>query len=250
MKLIKTIVNSLLIYFFVNIVNPSFAEQNILKTPEFENAIRQFLIENPEVIFEAIENYENQKIKEAQKLEKKLIQKYSDLLFEDNYSFIGGNKEGSITIVAFIDYKCGYCKKAHIEVSELISNNSELKYIMKEYPILGSESILASKIAIHILLNQGDKVYREFNDKLLKYNGTLSVSNIEKIIQLSGGAPVNVEAIIKDNKINLILKNNQLLANELGVQGTPTFIIGNQIIRGYKPKNVLQEIINNEKQAL
>ena len=231
-------------------MNPAIAEKNIFSSPQFENAVRQYLIENPEVIFEAIENYENRKIKKAQQIEKKLIKKFSNLLFEDANSFIGGNKTGSITLVGFIDYKCGYCKKAHIEVSELISKNNELKYVIKEYPILGPESVLASKIAIHLLITQGDKIYEEFSDKILKYDGPLSVYSIEKIIKSIGVTAVNVQSIVDDKKIDLVIKNTQLLASELGIQGTPTYIIGDQIIRGYKPKEVLQEIINNKKQGL
>ena len=84
----------------------------------------------------------------------------------------------------------------------------------------------------------------------MEYNGPLSVYNIEKIIKSIGGTAVNVESIVDDKKIDLVIKNTQLLASELGIQGTPTYIIGDQIVRGYKPKEVLQEIINNKKQGL
>jgi protein-disulfide isomerase len=248
--LINLSIKYVCISLFLFIYDPCFAKENILNSADFDTAVRNFLMKNPEVIFEAIEQFEKNQFEKNQSVEKHLIQKYEESLFNDNFSFKGGNKEGSITIVEFIDYRCGYCKKAHNEIYELLITNNDLRYIIKEFPILGPESVLASKAAIHIFLTQGDKMYKKFNDKIFTYNGPITIKKLNNIIESIDGIPIDVESITNNQKIESILGNNRILANELKIQGTPTFIINDTIIRGYKPKSVLQKIINEQKQLL
>ena len=220
----------------------SFATESDLDKNKIHSEIRNYILNNPELIIEAIKIYE-QKSLEAQKDNlKKNIEKYKDILLNSKTSYVGGNLEGSLTIVEFIDYKCGFCKRFHPELVELIEETPEARYVIKEFPILGPESVLASKASIAVLLHHGGEVYRAFTDHLLRTNDKITFDKIISLVKQVGGDRKIVEKYIESKEVREILAENFNLAKILDIQGTPTFVIGSEVVRGYKSKEQLKDI--------
>ncbi len=116
----------------------------------FRAEVRAYLLDNPEVLIEAISVLEARQQQAQINGDLALVAQYSEAIFNDGYSFVGGNPDGDITIVEFLDYRCGFCKRAFPEVTELIASDGNIRFVIKEYPILGEQSTLASRFALSV----------------------------------------------------------------------------------------------------
>ena len=117
----------------------------------FRAEVRAYLLEHPEVLSEIADALEAKQAEEQIAADAAMIAANEADIFEDGWSFVGGNPEGGLTLVEFIDYRCGYCKKAHAEVAELVKSDGDIRYVVKEFPILGEQSVLTSRFAIATL---------------------------------------------------------------------------------------------------
>ena len=238
------------IIFFLLLLSPAKSEEKNASISISNEIIRDFILNNPKVILESLKLYE-EKINNEQKNTSRSIIKNELLQSIANGSdYIGGNPNGKITMIEFIDYRCGYCRKAHIEVKTLLKENPEIRFVVKEFPILGEQSIMASKASISVLIHQGKLGYENFTKRLLEYNGTINNDSITQLIASNGGDTNKIKSTMESEQVYKILNSNYLIAKKLTISGTPTFIIGTEIIRGYKDINTLQKLINIEKQAL
>ncbi len=222
------------------------AQERILSTLEREQLrkeIREYLLDEPEVIMEAVRILEQRQVLEGAAKEKDLIATYGDKIFNDGVSYIGGNLEGSITLVEFLDYRCGYCKRAHDEIAKLVESDGDIKLIVKEFPILGPDSLLSARAAIATLNTQGDAAYKRMNDALMKFGGKLSDKMLDRI---ASGAKVDaskMRAGMDDPKVDEIIAANRELAQALDISGTPTFILPSKFIKGYLPYESMVEAV-------
>lgn len=209
---------------------------------QFRNEVRSYLLENPEVLMEAIEvlrvREEAQAAKDAEAeraSDMELVAQFRDELYDDGYSYVGGNPDGNLTIVEFLDYRCTYCRRAHPELAEILKQDGNIRWIVKEYPILGQESVNSSKVAIATLRTQGPEAYLRMHDALMEFNGPI---NAQTIGRLAKSANVDADAIIAaydDPEIEAQIEEVRDLGMRMRVSGTPTFTIGNLIVRGYLP---------------
>ena len=207
-----------------------------------QKEIRAYILNNPEVIIEAVQSLEN---KTQQESDLSLIQSSYDELFNDNISWQGGNLNGDITIIEFLDYRCGYCRKAHNEVRKLIKSDKNIKLIIKEYPILGEKSTLSARLAISVLQKYGPKYYEIVHDKLITNNINLNESSIIKLLESFNINASEILGHINSNEVTNHLKRIRSLGQRLKISGTPTFIIEENIIRGYVDYNQMKKIIKN-----
>ena len=207
-----------------------------------QKEIRAYILNNPEVIIEAVQSLEN---KAQQESDLSLIQSSYDELFNDNISWQGGNLNGDITIIEFLDYRCGYCRKAQNEVRKLIKSDKNIKLIIKEYPILGEKSTLSARLAISVLQKYGPKYYEIVHDKLITNNINLNESSIIKLLESFNINASEILGHINSNEVTNHLKRIRALGQRLKISGTPTFIIEENIIRGYVDYNQMKKIIKN-----
>ncbi|NIY99586.1 thioredoxin domain-containing protein, partial [Salipiger sp. HF18] len=144
-------------------------------TPEQRQAfgaqVREYLLENPEVIMEAVNALEAKQAQQQAAADDQLVADNADALFRDGYSWVGGNPDGDVTIIEFSDYRCGYCRRAFPEVEELIESDGNIRFIMKEFPILGEASVTSSRFAIATQLEAGDDAYKSVHDALMTLEG-------------------------------------------------------------------------------
>lgn len=209
----------------------------------FRSEIRDYLLENPEVLMEAIQVLEERRARQAADQEQLLLSTHNDAIFNDGYSFVGGNPDGDVTLVEFLDYRCGFCKRAFPEVEELLASDGNIRFVVKEFPILGEASVLASRYAIAAKILAGDEVYKELHDNLMVWNGDI---NEAALARASRGLDLDHEAVLdkmNDDDVSEIIQKNRELGSILQIQGTPTFIVGDAFIRGYAELEQMREIV-------
>ena len=207
------------------------------------NEFREFLLSNPEIIIEAVQQLENKKTQNQKLSDASLVQSNYEELFNDKGSWIGGNPNGDITIIEFLDYRCGYCRKAHNTIQKLIRSDENIKLIIKEYPILGEQSTLAARLAISVLQQAGPLKYELLHKKLMTKNVSLDQQNIQKILEDLKITPNDVINHLYSKEVTETLKSTRALGQKLKISGTPTFIIEENIIRGYVNFDQMKEII-------
>ena len=211
----------------------------ILTSEHNEDEIIKFLMNDKDTLprvlekIDLIEKYNNQE---------NIGKYYVDL--KSNDEFFLGNNEGKKVIIEFFDYNCGYCKRSFPELMELILNDSDIKVILKELPVLGESSILASKYAIAA---QKQNKYFEMHKELINFSGQISTNDIKNISKTIG---INFEQLKTDmnhDETILLIRENYRLADLIGVRGTPAFIINKKLIPGAIGKNEMVKLLKNDK---
>ena len=152
-----------------------------------------------------------------------------------------GNPDGDVTIYKFSDYNCGYCKRAFNEVMNVINEDGNIRVVIKEFPILSPSSTTAAQLSM-AAAELGR--YEEFHVALMRYQGPLGDEAFTQIIEELGMDMTKMGQIIAEGKIDSIISENQEMAQTLKVSGTPAFIIGNEIIPGYIPKEQILELVS------
>jgi protein-disulfide isomerase len=201
----------------------------------FRAEVRAYLLDNPEVLMEAIGVLEERQAAEAAAGDEELLAVNAEAIFNDGFSWVGGNPEGDITIVEFLDYRCGYCKKAHPEVTELLSSDGNIRYIVKELPILGDQSVLAARFAIAVLEVQGDAAYDDIHNELMTFRGEFTEESLSALSETKGYDTPSVLKAMNSPETKRIIDENRALAQRMNINGTPSFVFENQMVRGYVP---------------
>ena len=242
---------SLIMVLFAGIASAqSFTDMSESERADFGAAVRAYLLQNPEVIMEAVAVLEQRQAEMASASDLELVAQYSEQLFNDGYSHITGNPDGTVLMVEFMDNKCGYCKRAHAEVQALVAANPDIRLVVKEYPILGQESILAARAAIAVLVNDGDEIYAAFKDALMRENGPLTELSLPLIAEGVGADSAKMMDMLSSPLITQMIQSNRSLGQQMDISGTPTFIVGNQMLRGYLPQPQMQQIVDAVRETL
>lgn len=215
----------------------------------FRAEVRAYLLDNPDVILEAIQVLEErQAADEAQGDLDLVINNFEDLV-NDGYSFVGGNPNGTITIVEFSDYRCAFCKRAHDEVLALLSANDDLRLVLKEFPILGPDSTLSARAALSILVHQPE-YYEEFNDNLMRHSGPVNEQTLSRLAADSDADSALMLTHMNDDVVTEMIASNHLLGQKMQITGTPTFVIGPEMLRGFMPADGMQQYVDNARAKL
>lgn len=203
-------------------------------------AIREYLIANPEVLVEAMQELERKQDSQQSSAAQKAIQENRTALVSDPDSPIAGNPSGDVTIVEFSDYQCPYCKRTHPAVKSVLASDGKVKLVFKDLPILGEASRIA---ALAALASRAQHKHLAFHDALMEFNGKL---DRDKIMEIAGSVGLDVAQLQKDMddpKLKEIIDHNMALASALGVRGTPAFVIGDQFVPGAIDADQLKQLI-------
>jgi protein-disulfide isomerase len=207
---------------------------------EIKSMVRTYLIENPEVISEALTALEAKNEKGKVDKRNQVIADNKTALFNPAEGTVIGNPKGDVTVVEFFDYNCGYCKQMFAGIVDLLKEDPKVRLVLKEYPILGPSSVTASKAAL-AARKQGK--YSEVHLALLSHKGSLSDATVMDIAQKAGADIKKLKTDMDDPAITDILVKNHNLADQLSIDGTPSLIIGDAFIPGAIPKTQLVELI-------
>ncbi|MET7243915.1 DsbA family protein [Methylobacterium sp. EM32] len=197
-----------------------------------ETVVREYLLKNPEVLQEAMAELEKRQ-QDAQKVaQASALKETRDILHNSPHGFVAGNPNGDVTVVEFFDYNCGYCKRALTDLQTLIKGDPKLKVVLRDFPVLGPDSLEASKVALAAKQQlKGDKLF-DYHTRLLESRGRV---NGERAIAVAKEMGLDIAKLQKDMQaadIQAALQENVGLGDKLGLSGTPAFIIGDEIIPG------------------
>ena len=213
----------------------------------FRSEIRAYLLENPEVLMEAIGVLENRQAQAEALRDAQMAQVNYNELTNDGFSFQGGNPEGDVTIIEFIDYRCGFCRRAHPEVAELVETDGNIRVITKEFPILGEQSLLASRFAVATKLLEGDEAYKDISDALIALRSDVSNASLSSLATAYGLDGEAIFAHMNSPEVGQILAANRALGDRMQITGTPTFVFGDQMVRGYVDLAQMRQIVAEER---
>ena len=209
----------------------------------FRDEVRAYLLDNPEVLMEAIGVLEQRQAEAQASSDQELVKANAEALFNDGYSHIAGNPDGDVTMVEFLDYQCGYCKKAFPEVNQLLESDGDIRLIIKEFPILGDPSVMASRFAIAVKQLEGDEAYQQAHDRLMEFRGQISKESLSKLATSMDLDADPIMARMDSDEVSEVIAQNHALAQRLQINGTPGFVIGDQMLRGYVPLDGMQEVV-------
>lgn len=215
----------------------------------FRAEVRAYLMENPEIIMEAVDVLRQREAEAEAASDIELVKAFSAEIFDDGYSWVGGNLEGDITLVEFLDYRCGYCRKAHGEVKELVESDGNIRLIYKELPILGDDSVLSSQFAIAVKQVEGSDAYADTHDALMSLKGEVTPTALSRLAEAMG---YDAEAILDkmdDDSVLEEIAKTRALASRLSISGTPTFVMQDELLRGYAPLNVMQSLVAAKREG-
>ena len=220
-------------------------------TPDEKDAfgaqVRAYLLENPEVIMEAVQVLEARQAEERARGDLDLVAANMDALINDGYSWVGGNPDGDVTIVEFFDYRCGFCRRAHPEVQALLETDGNIRYIAKEFPILGENSVISSRFALAVREVGGDEAYQAANKALIALNSEMQDPVLRPLAASLGLDADAVLAAMDSEGVTEQLSKTRALAQQLQITGTPSFVMGDQMIRGYLPLDAMRDVIAEER---
>lgn len=217
------------------------ADEKAMDKEAVEKVVHDFIVNNPELILKSVDDFQR---KTMQARQEEALSKHKDTLFTDTTSPEGGNPKGDVTMVEFFDYNCGYCKRAHAEVKALLEKDPNVRIIYKDFPILGPSSELASKwsLAAH---QQGK--FQAFYDAMMDNKKPVNEDLLAEIAKDIGLDVEKAKADAGSTEVMAQIEKNRSTATDLGISGTPGFVIGGEIVPGALPADELLKKVEEQR---
>jgi protein-disulfide isomerase len=207
---------------------------------EMGDFIRSYLLEHPEILREMADKLEQQDQQDEQIARTEGLAKQKDVVFRHDGDAVIGNPKGDVTIVEFMDYNCGWCKRSVGEVQALVEKDKNLRVVLKEFPIFGQHSEFAAKAAL-ASIRQGK--YWPFHQAMFAHEGQITDQVVLEIAKGQGLDVAKLNEDMKDQKVLNTISANYDLAKTLKLNGTPAFIVDSKVFPGYLPLDALEAAI-------
>jgi len=219
---------------------PAFAQDKVAPAPlpddqkaAIEEVIKNYLIkEHPEVVMQAMQELQKRDQASAATKTHDSITKDKAKIYEDADTPVGGNPKGDVTIVEFSDFQCGYCKMSEPFVEKILKEDKGVRFIYKDFPVLGPQSIMAAKVALAVFHQGGIDKYVKFHDALLAKKEHLNDDMIYQSVKDVGLDPEKIKKEANSDAMQNHIQANLDLGIEIGVRGTPMFLIGDKVYPG------------------
>jgi len=200
---------------------------------EIERIMRDYLLRHPEVLQEVVGELEKRQAAADADRQKGAISQYRDALFNSKHQVTLGNPQGDATVVEFFDYNCGYCKRALADKLALLKSDPKLRLVLKEFPVLGPGSIEAAQVSIAARMQDpGGKKFIDFHQKLLSSRGQVDRARALAVAKETGLDMARLESDLKSDEVRESLEEVMRMAEGLGINGTPTYVVGETVIPG------------------
>ena len=206
---------------------------NDAQKSEIQKIIKEYLVANPELLEEmSAELQKRQAAAEAEK-HRAAVQKNAEVIFNSPRGVIVGNRDGDVNFVEFFDYNCGYCKHAMADMLTLMKSDPKLRVVLKEFPVLEPSSVEAAQVAVAVRMQDpSGKKYLDFHQKLLNGRGQADKARAMAAAKEAGVDMARLEKDLTSPEINATLNENFKLAEEMGLNGTPSYVIGKDVVVG------------------
>lgn len=207
-----------------------------------EKIVRDYILENPDIIQEALINLEEKRKKDEVAARSAAVSGMRDLIYDSSRQVVLGNPEASITIVEFFDYNCGYCKRALDDMNAILDRHQDVRVVLKEMPILGPGSVEASRVAIAVHLAAPDR-YLEFHRELLGGSGQANELRAMAVVEDIGLDVETIRKAMDDPEVAATIDEVYSIANRLGLSGTPSYVVGDEVVFGAVGVGALEQKI-------
>jgi protein-disulfide isomerase len=215
---------------------------------EIGTIVKDYLMEHPEVIRDAMQELDRRQQAAAAEAQKSIVSKHADMLFNSKRQVVLGNPDGDVTLVEFFDYNCGYCKRAHGDMSKLLDEDKNLRIVLKEFPVLGQGSEEAAEVAV-IVNEMAPEKYRAFHDELLMSRGEV---NGARALAVAGDLGLDKDAIkarLKEPEVGATINESYTLAQSLGINGTPSYVVQDEVVVGAVGYDTLKSKIKSVREC-
>jgi protein-disulfide isomerase len=215
---------------------------------EIEKIMRDYLLAHPEFLQEVLGEMEKRQAAADVEKHRAAVKENAALIYSSPRQITLGNPQGDVTVVEFFDYNCGYCKKAMSDMMDIMKD-SKIKFVLKEFPVLGEGSTQAAQVAVAVRLQDktGGKKYLEFHQKLLGGRGAADKARALAVAKEVGLNMAQLEKDMASPEVKATLEESFKLAEALGLNGTPSYIVGPDVVIGAVGLPMLQERINNAR---
>jgi protein-disulfide isomerase len=205
-----------------------------------EQIVRDYLVGHPEVLMEALQAAEDKMKEDEEGRAKEALATRQKDLYQDPATPVGGNPKGDVTVVEFFDYRCPYCKQVHPSVVEMLGQDKGIRFVYKEFPILGKDSVFAGRAA---LAAQRQGKYESFHNALMALKGQLTSDVILKTAASTGLDVEKLKTDMEAPDVAEALKRNYELAQALEIRGTPAFVVGGKLLPGAVDAATLKKLV-------
>jgi protein-disulfide isomerase len=202
--------------------------------------IRDYLLANPEVIRDAIDELQRKQDEAEKAAQVAAIGENRDLLFSSPRQVVMGNPDGDVTLIEFFDYNCGYCRRAHADMQQLIADDPNLKVVLKEFPVLGDGSVAASQVSIAVRILAPDKA-GDFHDALISQAGQVDGDVALAVAEELGLDRARLEETMASDEVKETITEVYGLAQALALTGTPSYVTANEVAIGAIGYDALRE---------
>jgi protein-disulfide isomerase len=209
---------------------------------EIEAIIKDYLIKNPDVLKEVATALEKQEAEASAAKGRQAVKEHAAAIFNSPRQVVVGNPHGDVTLVEFFDYNCGYCKRAHADLKELLANDKNLRVVLKEFPVLGDGSVEAANVAVAVNIVAPDK-YWAFHDAMLTERGQANGEKAIAVAEEIGIDKAKLMAAMKSPEIKATIAESYDLANKLALTGTPSYVTPKEVVVGAVGYDALKEKI-------
>ena len=215
---------------------------------EIGKIIKDYLLTHPEVMQDVMAELEKrQQSADAEKHRAAVVENKATL-FSSPHQVVLGNPQGNVTMVEFFDYNCGFCKRAMTDMLDLIKTDNNLKFVLKEFPVLGEGSVEAARVAVAARMQDANgKKYIEFHQKLLGSRGAADKMRALAVAKEVGFDMPRLERDMGSDEVKKTIEENMKLAEALGVNGTPSYVVGEEVVIGAVGLDALREKISAER---
>ena len=215
---------------------------------EIENIIKDYLLAHPEVMQDVMAEIEKrQQMAEVEKHRAAVVENNATL-FSSPHQVVLGNPHGNVTMVEFFDYNCAFCKRALSDMLDLLKTDPNLKFVLKEFPVLGEGSVEAAHVAVAARMQDTTgKKYIEFHQKLLGGRGPADKAHALAVAKEVGFDMARIEKDMSSDEVKKTIDENMKLADALGVNGTPSYVVGDEVVVGAVGLDALKEKIAAER---
>ena len=215
---------------------------------QVEAIIKDYLVNHPEVIQEVMTALDKKQQEAEAAKATAVIKDNNATLFNSPHQVVLGNPQGSIQVVEFFDYNCGFCKRALPDMLTLLKTNPDLKFVLKEFPVLGEGSVEAAHVAVAARMQDPTgKKYMDFHQKLLGGRGPADKAHALAAAKEVGFDMSRIEKDMNSDEVKATIDEDMKLADALGVNGTPSYVVGNQLVVGAVGLDELKEKMAGDK---
>src|SRR5215216_5968421 len=215
---------------------------------EIERIVKDYLVAHPEVLQEVVAEIEKRQAATDAGRTKDALSKHREALFNSSRQVTLGNPQGDVAFVEFFDYNCGYCKRALGDMMELMKADPKLKVVLKEFPVLGPGSVEAAQVGVAVRMQDPTgKKYLDFHQKLLTGRGAADKARAMAVAKEVGLDMAKLEKDLSSAEVRNTLEENFKLAEAMGMNGTPSYVIGKQVVIGAVGVENLREKISNAR---